>query len=124
MSFSTKKNSFNILFELVQKGYDNKVFILDKLESFFGVGKVSITYYKDCWRYRINGLSQTKVIMNYFDNYSFLTKKYNSYLIWKIIHKKIQNNEHLDRVERQKLINLSKTVNMYSERLGKSEDSS
>jgi len=30
--------------------------------------------------------------MDYFDkfNYTFLTKKYNSYLLWKIIHTQIQ----------------------------------
>jgi len=116
VSFSEKnKRSFKFLFDLAQKGEDNKEVILKKLVSLFGVGTVSKHFHEDNWSFRVNGLSNSKVIMDYFDkfNYTFLTKKYNSYLLWKIIHKQIQNLEHLDPINRQKLINLSKTVNNY-----------
>lgn len=110
--------SFHFLFDLSQKGKDNKEMILNKLISLFGVGKVNKHYHEDNWSYRVNGLSDANVIMNYFDkfNYTFLTNKYNSYLLWKFIHKKINNLEHLDPIKRQKLINLSKTVNDYSDK--------
>jgi hypothetical protein len=93
----------------------------------FGVGTINKHYHKDNWSFRVNGLSNSKVFMNFLDkfNYTFLTKKYNSYLLWKIIHNKIKNLEHLDPIKRQKLINLSKTVNIYPDlKKGKSEDSS
>ena len=127
VSFPIKhENSYNILFDLSQKGNDNKQMILDKLVSLFGVGKVYKHFHEDNCSYRVNGLSNLKVIMNYFDksNYTFLTKKYNSYLIWKLLHEKIKNLEHLDPINRQKLINLSKTVNTYSDLSGKNEDCS
>jgi len=116
VSFSEKnKSSFKILFDLPQKGADNKEVILKKLVSLFGVGTVCKHFHEDNWSFRVNGLSNSKVIMDYLDkfNYTFLTKKYNSYLVWKIIHKQIKNLEHLDPINRQKLINLSKTVNNY-----------
>jgi len=116
VSFSEKnKSSFKILFDLAPKGAENKEVILQKLVSLFGVGTVNKHFHEDNWSFRVNGLSNSKVIMDYFDkfNYTFLTKKYNSYLLWKIIHTQIQTLEHLDPLKRHKLINLSKTVNNY-----------
>ena len=114
---NNSKNSFRISFDLNQKGEDNKKLILDKLRLFFRVGTVYKHYNENNWYYRVSGFSNTKIIMKYFDSsdYSFLTKKSTSYLIWKEIHKSISNLEHLDPVKKQKLINLSKTVNKYSE---------
>lgn len=114
---NNSKNSFRILFDLAQKGEDNKKMILDKLPLLFGVGVVNKHYYENNWNYRVSGFSNTKILMKYFDNssYSFLTKKSTSYLLWKEIHKSISKLEHLDPVKKQKLINLSKTVNKYSE---------
>jgi hypothetical protein len=91
--------------------------ILDKLPLLFGVGKVNKHYHVNNWNYRVSGFSNTKILMKYFDTskYSFLTKKSTSYLLWKEIHNSISNLEHLDPVKKQKLINLSKTVNKYSE---------
>ena len=111
------KNSFRILFDIAQKGEDNKKMILEKLCLLFGVGIVNKHYFENIWYYRVSGFSNTKIIMKYFDssNYSFLTKKSTSYLLWKEIHKSIGNLEHLDPVKKQKLINLSKTINKYSE---------
>ncbi len=111
------KNSFRILFDLAQKGEENKNIILEKLPLLFGVGVLNKHYHDENWNYRVSGFSNTKILMNYFDNskYSFLTKKSTSYLIWKEIHRSISNLEHLDPVKKQKLINLSKTVNKYSE---------
>jgi hypothetical protein len=58
-------------------------------------------------------LADTLVIINYFDslNFTFLTKKAASYLLWKEIRNSISQKRHLDPLQRQKLISLSKTVN-------------
>lgn len=117
-----KNNKYTILFDIAQKGEENKEMILNKLISLFGVGKVNKHYVEDVWYYRVNGLSDTKIIMDYFDksNFTFLSKKYNSYLVWKLIYNGIKNLEHRDPIKRHKLINLSKTVNAYSDKnLGK-----
>ena len=117
VSFPVNNNSYKILFELAQKGEENKKIVLERLVQLFGVGKVYKHYHINNWSYRVNSLPNTKVLMIYFDNpkFSFLTKKATSYLIWKQIHNSISHKEHLDWVKRQKLISLSKTVNAYSE---------
>lgn len=113
VSFSSKNNFYNFLFDLAQKGEENKTILLEKLPLLFGVGKVYKHYQANVWYYRVSGLSDNKVLMSYFDNskYTFFTKKSSSYFIWKQIHSSISNLEHLDPVNKQKLISLSKTVN-------------
>jgi hypothetical protein len=82
-SFALKNNGFKFLFDISQKGEENKKIILNKLISFFGVGTVNRHSREDVWSYRVTGLSNTKIIMDYFDkfNFTFLTKKCNSYLV-------------------------------------------
>ena len=111
-----KKNSFKLLFDLAQKGTDNKEIVLNKLVQLFKVGVVNKHSVDNVWNYRISGLSDTKVIINYFDNLNFtlLTKKASSYLLWKQIRNSINQKEHLDPIQKQKLISLSKTVNKYN----------
>jgi hypothetical protein len=125
-----KNNKHKILFDLAQKGLEDKNLILDKLPELVKGGKVYKHYQDGVWYYRLEGLKATEHLIKILDSsqYTFLTKKQNSYLIWKTIHEKIKNKEHLNPLERLKLINLSKTVNTYPsinpEITGKSEDSS
>jgi hypothetical protein len=117
VSFNKNNEGYRILFDIAQKGKDNKIFILDKLPLFFGVGTVNKHYQENNWNFRITGLSNTLKVINYFDKskFTFLTKKSTSYLLWKEIHKSISNKEHINILKRQQLISLSKTVNKYSE---------
>jgi len=111
-----RKTSHTLLFDLAQKGAENKEIVLDKLVQLFRVGVVNKHYHDNNWSYRVSGLSDTGVIINYFEscNFTFLTKKASSYLLWKQIRNSISQKEHLDPVQRQKLISLSKTVNKYT----------
>lgn len=111
--FSLNKNSYRLSFDLTQKGADSKEIILDKLVQLLKVGGVNKHYHDNIWSYRVNGLSDTLVLINYFDSFkfTFFTKKATSYLLWKQIRNSISEKEHLDPVLRQKLISLSKTVN-------------
>lgn len=116
VSFKLQNNGYRILFDLAQKGIENKEIILDKLCELFKGGKVYKHYQDKIWNYRLGGLDGTKHLIKILDSYqyTFLTKKQNSYLIWKTIHEKIINKEHLIQLERLKLINLSQTVNTYA----------
>jgi hypothetical protein len=62
------------------------------------------------------GLKNTEVFIKYLDSVEFtlLTKKASSYLLWEQIRYSISKKEHLKPVLRQKLISLSKTVNSSS----------
>lgn len=111
--FSLNNNKYHLLFDLAQKGANNKEIVLDKFVELFKVGAVYKHYHDNNWNYRVNGLSDTLVLINYFDSFkfTFLTKKATSYLLWKQIRHSISKKEHLDPVQKTKLISLSKTVN-------------
>ena len=113
VSLSLKDNGYTLLFDLAQKGADNKEIVLDKLVELFKVGVVYRHYHENIWYYRVNGLSNTLVLIDFFDSFkfTFLTKKATSYLLWKQIRCSINQKEHLDPVQKPKLISLSKTVN-------------
>ena len=83
VGFSLTTNSYALSFDLAQKGKESKEIVLDKLFQLFKVGKVSKHYHDNIWQYRVNGLADTLVIINYFDslNFTFLTKKAASYLL-------------------------------------------
>lgn len=84
VSFSREENNkYNLLFDLAQKGADNKEMVLDKLVELFKVGVVYPHYHTNIWYYRVNGLSNTQVLIDYFDSskFTFLTKKATSYLL-------------------------------------------
>lgn len=88
VSFSKSNNGYGFLFDIAQKGDDNKIFILDKLVDFLGVGKVYKHYRDNLWYYRVTGLNNNKIVIDYFENapHPFLTKKNNSFLLWKFLH--------------------------------------
>jgi hypothetical protein len=113
VSFSLKNNSYRFLFDLAQKGAESKQIVLEKLVQLFKVGVVNKHYHDNVWNYRVTGLTDNLVLINYFDKFQFLTKKASSYLLWKLIRKSIENKEHLNSVHKQKLISLSKTVNKF-----------
>lgn len=83
VSFSKNNNKFTLLFDLSQKGEDNKEVFLKKLVQLFKTGHVRNHYHDNNWSYRISGLKSTEVLINYLDNinYKFLTKKSTSYVL-------------------------------------------
>jgi len=117
VGISLSKNSYRLSFDLAQKGIDNKKIVLDKLVQLFKVGTVCKHYHDNIWCYKVNGLSDTLILINYFDSFkfTFFTKKAASYLLWKQIRLSISQKEHLDLVQKPKLISLSKIVNKYPE---------
>lgn len=114
--FSSKNNSFQLCFDLAQKGENSKEIVLDVLPQLFKVGKVSKHYSDNVWYYRVQGLNDSLTLINCLENLNFtlLTKKAASYALWKQIRNSIVQKEHLDPVQRQTLISLAKTVNTYS----------
>lgn len=113
---SASPSSYKLVLDLTQKGAENKEVVLEKLKTLFGVGVVNKHYHENIWSYRVSGLSDTQAIINYIENLNFplLTKKASSYLLWKQVRNSITQKDHLDPVQRQKLISLAKTINKYS----------
>lgn len=103
-------NRYNILFDLAQKGEENKE-ILELFVTLFNVGKIYKHSNKFTYYYRVNGLSDTAKLFNYFNTYELRTKKLKSYILWKDLHKKINDKQHLDLTLRYSLKVLASKVN-------------
>jgi hypothetical protein len=61
-------------------------------------------------------LNNTEALINYLDSmeWSLLTKKASSYILWKQIRDSLSKKDHLDPTLRQKLKSLAKTINKLS----------
>jgi hypothetical protein len=107
---SSINRSYQIIFDIAQKGeLDSsplKLFI-----ELFGVGKIYAHSQPGCYYFRISGLNDTAILFNYFDNYKLRTKKLKSYILWKDLHKRLINKEHLDETMRLTLKTLASKVN-------------
>jgi hypothetical protein len=60
---------------------------------------------------RINGIKNCQHIQGYFNSYALKSKKSLSYNKWKSIHTALIRGEHLDKDQRENLVELSKDVN-------------
>jgi hypothetical protein len=107
---SSINRSYQIIFDIAQKGELNSS-PLKFLIELFGVGKIYAHSQPGCYFYRISGLNDTAILFNYFDNYKLRTKKLKSYILWKDLHKRLINKEHLDETMRLTLKTLASKVN-------------
>lgn len=113
---SILKNSSGYRFRyiLTQKWEANK-FILEHILSLFSTylvkGSVDPHSINNVWELRVNGVTNCKGLFTYFDKFSLITKKNDSYLKWKFIHSRLVNKDHLKESSRLELIDLAKQIN-------------
>jgi LAGLIDADG DNA endonuclease family protein len=82
------------------------------LLNIFKEGKISEHYIgNNIQQYRINGLANVTVIFPYFDQHNLRSKKLKSYIIWRDLHTRLINKEHLDKSLRPSLKLLASKVN-------------
>ena len=102
------------MFDLAQKGANNKEIVLDKFVELFKVGAVYKHYHDNNWNYRVNGLSDTLVLINYFDSFHLQSSKHNNYLKWRKAYIIIQEKNHLTETGLDKICKLKNSMNRYS----------
>lgn len=107
---SSTNKSWQILFDMAQKGELNTSPLI-LLKELFGVGKIYAHSKAGCYCYRVGGLNDTAILLNYFDKYKLRSKKLKSYILWKDAHQRIINKEHLDPTMRFALKTLASKVN-------------
>ena len=110
VSISSINKRFNICFDIAQNHIENK-YILDHFSLLFKVGKVYQHSNKKAYYYRVSGLNNLTKLFPYFDEYPLLSKKLKSYILWKDIHNKIINKNHLNFTFRESLKVLASKVN-------------
>lgn len=110
VSISSISNKFNICFDIAQNHIENK-YILDHISNLFKVGKTYKHSNEKAYYYRIGGLKDLNKIFPYFDKYSLRSKKIKSYILWKDLHNKLLNKNHLNPTLRESLKVLASKVN-------------
>lgn len=113
-SLLSNSSAFRFRFILTQKWEANK-FVLEHILKLFNKylieGSVVPHHADNVWELRINGLKNCKGLFIYFDNYSLISKKKDSYLKWKSLYNRLVNKDHLNNGTRLELINLAKQIN-------------
>ena len=108
----SNSNRYSIIFDIAQKNIEGQS-ILYYIQDLFKVGKIYNHSALNVLYYRVNGLNDTKILFNYFDSShgTLKSKKLKSYLLWKILHDKLLNKDHLDSTKRYSLKVLASKIN-------------
>jgi hypothetical protein len=110
-SVSIRKNKgFSICFDITQKNVENK-YLLEYLQFLFTVGNIYTHSSKDCYNLRISGINNSVKLFPYFDSHPLKSKKLKSYVLWKNLHSRLENKDHLNITLRESLKVLASKVN-------------
>ena len=106
--------AFRFRYILTQKWEVNKPIlehILNLFREYLVEGCVVPHSANNVWELRINGVKNCKGLFNYFDEYTLITKKKDSYLKWKSLCYRLANKDNLKESDRLELIKLAKLIN-------------
>jgi cytochrome c oxidase subunit 1 len=109
------RNTYRLRYILTQKHDLNKpVFdYIAKLLSDKGCLSAVVPHsMKNTWEIRVNGVKNCKILHGYFDTFNLKTTKYQSYIKWKEITKRLEKGDHLNKDLIKKLHEMSKSINI------------
>jgi hypothetical protein len=110
VSLLNNSSAFRIRFLISQKLLINKP-VLERFIILFGTGRVISHSQSDTFTYEVNGLTNCEKLFFYFEQHPLRSKKANSFILWKELHFKFKNKEHLDPTLRPLLKVLASQVN-------------
>lgn len=101
--------AYRFRFILAQLGYSN-IPILIHISTLIG-GKIGPHSSEGVYQLVVNGVRNIVRVFSYFDNHTLLTKKFNSYVLWKELHSSLVSGEHLNVDSRKTLKIKSAAIN-------------
>lgn len=110
VSLLDNSDAYRIRFIVSQK-FASNLPILSHLIVLFGCGTIIPHHHKDNFSFIINGSKNCLSLYNYFDTICLRTNKYNSYILWKEVHKELLLKNHLNPNLRSLIKNKSKLIN-------------
>nr|YP_010846170.1 LAGLIDADG homing endonuclease [Cyathus stercoreus]WEV87357.1 LAGLIDADG homing endonuclease [Cyathus stercoreus] len=110
LSLLNTSKAYRLRFILTQKWEANKI-VLEYISYLLGAGKVSSHSVEGVYDYILNGVTNTEAIIKYIDDKGLMTKKKDSYLLWKELRTQIINGAHLNPDTRKEMILASKNIN-------------
>nr|UBU96488.1 putative LAGLIDADG homing endonuclease [Malassezia furfur]UBU96653.1 putative LAGLIDADG homing endonuclease [Malassezia furfur]UBU96674.1 putative LAGLIDADG homing endonuclease [Malassezia furfur] len=108
-SILANSKAYRYRFMLAQKGQEN-IPALASIQKVLG-GKVESHSIKNVYQLVVNGVSNMKNLINYFDEHPLFTKKKKSYSLWKDIGNDLFNKKHLTTSSRKELKIKTKLIN-------------
>ncbi|OAX32218.1 homing endonuclease [Rhizopogon vinicolor AM-OR11-026] len=110
--YSNSPHRYSIIFDIAQKNFEGES-ILYYIQDLFKAGKIYNHSAPNVLYLRVNGLKDTKKLFDYFDSDTGMlkSKKLKSYLMWKILHDRLLNKDHLDSTKRYSLKVLASKIN-------------
>lgn len=94
--------------------------LLESIQRSLGVGKI-YKHGKDSLDFRVSSLKNIRVVLNHFDKYPLITKKFADYLLFKQAVKLVEQKEHLTKEGLLKLVSIKAALNLgLSEKLKES----
>lgn len=118
LSFLRGSSIFRIRYLVSQKGRENLP-VLSSLILMFGVGYLQAHSKKENFNFIISGSKNCLAIYSYFDNFPLKTKKAQSLILWREVHKEIQLKNHLNKEILIQLIEKAKMINGINKSLTK-----
>jgi hypothetical protein len=113
-SILSNSNAFRFRYILTQK-WEANVVVFEHIKNLFNTigAKGAIVPHDgdNVWELRINGIKNCKNLFSYFDQFTLKTKKYDSYLKWKVLHERLVKGDHFNDSTRMELTSLSKEIN-------------
>jgi LAGLIDADG endonuclease len=113
-SLLSNSSAYRFRYILTQKWEANKHVLENIMDNFnLCAAKGSVVSHSilNVWELRVNGVKNCKGLFTYFDEYTLITKKKDSYLKWKLLHSRLVNKDHLNDNTRLELIELAKQIN-------------
>ena len=89
-----------------------KDFILKKIKKFLG-GNIGYRMSQNTYYYGSTSFGSAKNVINYFDKYHLLSKKYLSYLRWRKVYLLIQDKEHINEKGLAKILIIKSLINKH-----------
>ena len=84
--------------------------LLEKIQAFLGVGEI---YHKEkSCNYMVQDLRGLNVIINHFDKYPLLTKKYEDFILFSRVVTLVNKKEHLTISGLHEIISLKASMNL------------
>jgi uncharacterized protein YbcV (DUF1398 family) len=83
------------------------------IREYFG-GNIGYRISQDTYYYDSTSFGSAKKVINYFNNFHLLSRKYINYLKWRKAYIIIQNREHLTVKGIKKIIKLKSTMNNFN----------
>jgi len=92
--------------------HEKDIVVLKMIQTFFnGIGNIS-KHGSQFVHFRVESVKDLASIINHFDNYPLITKKYSDYILFKKAHSIVLHKKHLTKEGLRKFVAIKASINL------------